>query len=266
MNINRVLSETFVIEAEHHAELGSTNDRCAELAKRGAQKLPLLVTADRQTAGRGRGRNLWWTGPNSLAFSLLLQPLAPQSESNEMLGRHLKCSPNISLTPLLSLAAGLAVVDAVKPRLKNQDIGLHWPNDVIAAGHKLSGILVEVLADGRIIIGIGINTNDPIADAPQELRSIATSLLDLTGANHDHTEILVSLLKGLEKHLADLKREPSQVTLRADALCLQRNRPLTLQQGAETVNGVCRGIAPDGALLLESRGDLRSYYSGVICT
>ena len=74
MDINRILRETFVVEAEHREELGSTNDRALERAKQGATHLPLLVIADRQTAGRGRGGNRWWTGPGSLAFSLLLHP------------------------------------------------------------------------------------------------------------------------------------------------------------------------------------------------
>ena len=76
MDINRILRETFVVEVEQHAELASTNDRAAQRAKQGAKKLPLLVISDRQTAGRGRGGNRWWTGAGSLAFSLLFDSAA----------------------------------------------------------------------------------------------------------------------------------------------------------------------------------------------
>ncbi len=195
MDINRILRETFVVEIEHREELGSTNDRALQRAKQGATRLPLLVIADRQTAGRGRGGNRWWTGPGSLAFSLLLESAAVEGKedaSTLALGRQLNCRPNdfdsrprgLNCGPdnLVSLAAGMAVAETIKPLLGNKEIGILWPNDVIAAGRKLAGILVEVLTDGRTVIGIGINTNVSMADVPAELLPIATTLLELTGA------------------------------------------------------------------------------------
>ena len=276
MDINRILRETFVIEVERHAEIGSTNDRAAQRAKQGAKNLPLLVIADRQTAGRGRGGNRWWTGPDSLAFSLLIESTAIESKSDDLLGRQFNCRPNDPLNcrpndplnccpnNLVSLAAGLSVVETVRPLLPGKELGIHWPNDVIAAGRKLAGILVEVLPDGRTIIGIGVNTNNSMADAPAELVPIATSLLELTGVRHDHAEILVTLFIHLQKRLNTLKQDPSQLTNEADALCLQRDKPLTLQSGRQNITGICRGIASDGAILLETSDGLRSIYSGTI--
>jgi BirA family transcriptional regulator, biotin operon repressor / biotin---[acetyl-CoA-carboxylase] ligase len=258
MDINRILRETFVVELEHHAELGSTNHRCEQRAKQGASKLPLLVLADCQTAGRGRGANRWWTGDGSLAFSLLLEPYA----SAELLGRQLNCRPN--RLPLLSLAVGVAVAEAIKPLLHGQQIGIHWPNDVIVAGRKLAGILIEVLSTGHVIIGIGINTNTPMADVPTELASTATTLLEITGKPHDHIEILTSLLNNLEKRLLKLKQTPAEIAADADAICLQHDKPIKLQHGNQTIAGICRGIAPDGALLLETSDGVRSFYSGAI--
>ena len=262
MNINRILRETFVVEVEHRAEIGSTNDRAMERAKQGASKLPLLVIADLQTAGRGRGNNRWWTGPGSLTFSLLLESTAAENKTDILLGRQLNCRPNIA--PLVSLAAGMAVAETMRLLLPDREVGIHWPNDVIAAGRKLAGILVEALPNGRTIIGIGINTNNSMAEAPAELLPIATTLLELTGKRHDHIEILIALLSRLETHLVALKQEPSQLTTQADALCLQRDKRLTLQLGRQTIAGICRGIAPDGALLLETPEGLRSFYSGII--
>jgi BirA family biotin operon repressor/biotin-[acetyl-CoA-carboxylase] ligase len=60
--------ETFIADAEFHAELNSTNNRAAALAARGDIAMPLLVLAERQTAGRGRGANAWWSAPGSLTF------------------------------------------------------------------------------------------------------------------------------------------------------------------------------------------------------
>jgi BirA family transcriptional regulator, biotin operon repressor / biotin---[acetyl-CoA-carboxylase] ligase len=252
LDLNRILRETFVVEVERHPELGSTNDRAMERAKQGVKRLPLLVIADRQTAGRGRGGNRWWTGADSLAFSLLLESTTIESKA--------------AATPLISLAAGVAVVEAIKPLLQNKEIGIHWPNDVIAAGRKLAGILVEVLSDGRTIIGIGINTNDSMREAPADLLATATTLLELTGTRHDHTDMLVTLLNSLERRLVTLKQAPAELTAQADSLCLQRDKSLTLRLGRQTITGLCRGIAPDGALLLETSGGLRSFYSGTIIT
>jgi BirA family biotin operon repressor/biotin-[acetyl-CoA-carboxylase] ligase len=270
MDINRILRETFVVEVEHHDELGSTNDRAMQRAKQGASRLPLLVIADRQTAGRGRGGNRWWTGPGSLAFSLLLESAAVASKadtSSLTMGRQFNCRPNnLNCRPniLISLAAGVAVAETVEPLLKSNEIGIRWPNDVIAAGRKLAGVLIEVLPDGHAVVGIGINTNDSMAEVPAELLSFATTMLELSGARQDHAEILIALLNRLERHIVTLKRDPDEIAARADALCLQRGKPIALQHGRQSIAGLCRGIAPDGALLLETPDGLRSYYSGTI--
>jgi BirA family biotin operon repressor/biotin-[acetyl-CoA-carboxylase] ligase len=267
MDINRILHETFVVEVEHHDELGSTNDRAMQRAKQGASRLPLLVIADRQTAGRGRGGNRWWTGAGSLAFSLLLESAAIENKDDITMGRQLNCRPNnlnFQANNLISLAAGVAVAETVKPLLKSNEIGIRWPNDVIAAGHKVAGILVEALPDGHAVVGIGINTNDSMADVPAELQPLVTTLLELTGSRQEHAEILVALLNRLERHIVTLKRDPDEIAARANAFCLQRDKPIALQHGRQTIAGLCRGIAPDGALLVETPDGIHSYYTGTV--
>ncbi len=280
IDVVRILRETFVARAEHHPTLGSTNDRAAQCAAQGVKELPLLIVVDEQTAGRGRGANRWWTGRGALAMSLLLDAETVAIERN--------CSP------LVALAAAVAVADAVAPLLPNHTVGLNWPNDVMAcekkvtgtvcrngpegASHKrclspfsrmadsrkLAGILIEVLADRRHVIGIGLNANNTLADAPAELQSTAGTIRDLSGKTHDQTDILVDLLKRLEQAFSKLRQEPANIAARADALCLQRGRTLALQLGDRRATGRCRGIAPDGALLLETSVDVEAFYSGCV--
>ena len=80
---------------------------------------------------------------------------------------------------------------------RTHQVGIHWPNDVHvrisqpqgeADDRKLAGILVEVLPDRRHVIGIGLNVNNTLADAPAELRDTAATLRDLSGREHDRTE------------------------------------------------------------------------------
>jgi len=208
------------------------------------------VVADSQTAGRGRGSNRWWTGQGSLAFSLLIDPIAFGLPRQAM--------------PMLSLAIGVAVIDAVAPRLVNHPLGLHWPNDVFVGAGKLAGILVEVLPDGRQIVGIGLNSNNSVADAPEVLRQSVATLRDLTGCEHDHTELLLTLMENLEAALMHVAGTDEQIGQRFDLLCRQRGEVLTVYQGEQTITGRCAGIAPDGALLLDTPECRRAIYSGTL--
>lgn len=254
IEVARVMAGTFVAEAEHHASLGSTNDRARERAAAGIARLPLLVVADEQTAGKGRGSNRWWTGRGSLAMSLLLDPMRWPGSGP---------APAAS-QPLVGLAAAVAVVETVRPRLPGVEVGLHWPNDVFAAGRKLAGVLVEVLADRRTILGIGLNSNNTAAEAPPELRHKAVTMRDLAGGAHDPTDLLTDLLRRLEASLAKLAADSAGLGRDADRLCLQRGRELAVQSADGLTAGRCEGIAPDGAMLLATRAGLRRVYSGVV--
>ena len=246
-NLRKILEKTYVVDLEHHATLSSTNDRAAQCAALPHVKLPLLIIADRQTAGRGRGPNRWWTGEGSLAFTLLLGP-----ETAGGGGRH---------RPLVSLAAGVAVAEAVAPLAPGCKTGIHWPNNVMIDGRKLAGILVETLADGKLIIGIGLNVNNRAADAPEEVRPRVGTLLDATGRRHDPAELLIAILGELQRQLADLAQSAEKIAVRTHELCLQRGRILQIVQGERKIEGRCLGIAADGAAAV---GDRRAATSDLL--
>jgi BirA family biotin operon repressor/biotin-[acetyl-CoA-carboxylase] ligase len=249
IDVDRLLAQSALAAVEYHESLDSTQDRAAALAAEG-KRGPTLVVADRQTAGRGRGANRWWTGPGSLAFSLLFDPrdwgLAGEA------------------VPARSLAAGVAVVSAVRPALYPHNVGLHWPNDVFVAGRKLSGILIDVLADGRHVLGVGLNVNNRLDDAPADVRRRATSMIDLTGRSHDRTGVLVDVLDELTRVLAHTGADAISLGAQFQELCLQTGEMLEVVAGGRSVVGRCQGIAPDGALLIETGGAVRQLYSGVV--
>jgi BirA family biotin operon repressor/biotin-[acetyl-CoA-carboxylase] ligase len=236
-DVSRILRETFVRDVDYSPVVDSTNNLAAEWAKSGKAKMPLLVLADRQTAGRGRGTNRWWTGQGSLACSLLVDdPFLPPSSSD---------------FPLLGLATGIAVVDAVQRFLPGHRVGLLWPNDISVADRKLGGILIEVAGRNYAILGIGANVNNSIGDAPVELRSSAVSLFDLTGVQVDLTELLIGILSQLEINLGTL-RDSSFSKILAEIYCQQDDRQISILTIEGTLAGVCRGVAADEKLILET--------------
>jgi BirA family biotin operon repressor/biotin-[acetyl-CoA-carboxylase] ligase len=151
----------------------STNTRAGELAAAGAPHGTLVTTAE-QTAGRGRQGRAWSAPP----------------------GRALLCSLIIrGPGELLSLAAGVAVAEVVGP-----DALVKWPNDVLLAGRKVAGILVE----GRpqedwSVLGIGVNVALREGDFPAELRGRAGAL-GLSAAAVE--PVLAELLVALDRWLA----------------------------------------------------------------
>ncbi|HEY4309015.1 MAG TPA: biotin--[acetyl-CoA-carboxylase] ligase [Pirellulales bacterium] len=250
IDVQRLQRECLVSHVEHYATLTSTNDRARDIALDLPADEMALVIADEQTVGRGRGANRWWTGAGSLACSLVFDPAAQGIKRQHF--------------PLISLATAVAIVDAVRPTLPPGQLGLHWPNDVFAAGRKLAGILIEGLPNGKHVLGIGVNVNNRVADAPAELRERATSLADLTRREHSRTDVLVELLGRLWPNLGQLAANSAEVGRRADRACLQHGRPLVLQSGDRQVAGTCVKVADDGALVLRTERGEEKFYSGVL--
>ena len=248
--MHRLREKSFVAAVEHHATLASTNDRAKQCAAAGFGPLPLLIVADEQTAGRGRGANRWWTGRGGLAFSLLLD------------ARQLGIDR--ARAPLVALAAAVAVAETARPLLPSQAVGLHWPNDVYAAGRKLAGVLGEVVSRGLHVVGVGVNTNNSLDEAPPELRKTATTVFELTVTRHDQTAFLLTLLEHFATMLPQLASTPHEVGARADALCLQRGRTLTIESGGRSITGRCVGIATDGALVVDTPDGRQTFYSAVL--
>ena len=94
------------------------------------------------------------------------------------------------------------------------------------------------------------------------MKSTVVTLRDLTGRFFDPTEMLVELLERLQCEFVRLRSEPESVATRADALCLHRDRMLTLQWGDRRVSGRCAGIAADGAIRLQTPAGVETFYSG----
>jgi BirA family biotin operon repressor/biotin-[acetyl-CoA-carboxylase] ligase len=187
----------------------------------------LAIIANQQTAGRGRGGNIWNAPAGNLNFSALLRPdhAAPPG-----------------YWPLLS---GLALHDSIADALPTPNgLMLKWPNDVLLHGAKLAGILIDSAMGSNgtpdwVVIGIGVN----IAAAP-EIPGRATTCLADHGAHPTPQALAASIAKKLDHWMAN-----DFPTIRAAWLTRAHpvGTPLSIN-GAPA--GAFAGLSPEGALLL----------------
>lgn len=252
-----ILAHSFVRHIEIHDELPSTNDLAKELAADSAIALPALVLAHRQTAGRGRGQNTWWSAEGALTFSLLLE--------TESLGVYTRSWPQ------LSLAVGVAVCDALADEVEGgrTRFGLKWPNDIMLDGVKVCGILNESPgglppAKSRFIVGVGINVNNAWRHAPRDVGAKGIALCDVTGRAHDLGSILERTISRFEKRLMQVAAQAPQLIHDFQQLCWLTEQEIEVQSGDTSIAGTCLGIAEDGALIVENALGVHHIRSGSV--
>ena len=250
-DLQRLHNETLCRRIVFHAECSSTSTDALTLARSDAP-LPLLVLTDTQTAGRGRGSNQWWAGEGALTFSLLLAP------SEFGISRE--------TYPLVSLTAALAVSEILREFAPECQVGLKWPNDVHLNGRKVCGILVEPPPglNDRLVLGIGLHVGNSLREAPEELRSIATSIIDEAGRAHRLHEVLECLLNELSKQFRTLGQGALPLRERWQQQCVLTGKDVVLQSGDHRVEGACHGIADSGAILIASDGGPRAHFGGTV--
>ncbi len=214
----------------------STNDIAAEYAKNAAHD-GLVIFAEHQTAGRGRGGNQWQSGrADSILCSIVLV-------NNEL------------PIELLSLVCAVAVAEAVgKPaRIK-------WPNDIMLNGRKVAGILLETKPSGACIIGVGINCHQTKDAFPAELQPTATSIDVETKAVVDRTTLARRLLISMDQWLELAAQAGEKVIAQWRSLSVQLGHRVKLLYNGRQFAGNCIGIDPERGLILQlDRGGIRMF-------
>jgi BirA family biotin operon repressor/biotin-[acetyl-CoA-carboxylase] ligase len=226
-----------------HRELDSTSAQARRLAEAG-EPGPLWIAAERQSAGRGRRGKVWQSGSGNLAATLLLRPQAPAA----VIGQ-------------LSFAAALAVAETASHFAPRAVITVKWPNDVLAEGRKLSGILLES-GPNWLAIGIGLN----LASFPEDTEFPATSLTQLGVAVPSPDDVLCVLAARLA-HWYGAWMDQGFESLRAAWLARAGGLggPIRARLASfETREGVFEGIDAAGALLLNERGRVSAIATGEV--
>ncbi|MGH8878867.1 MAG: biotin--[acetyl-CoA-carboxylase] ligase [Stackebrandtia sp.] len=236
---------------EVHESINSTNTALAARAAHGAAA-GTVITAESQTAGRGRADRSWTSPPKSgLAVSMLLRPTS-----------------HMSRWSWLPLLAGVAACEAVTAAVGEVAVALKWPNDVLAGPHyhKLAGILAEV-SGGGVVLGIGVNVTVDRADLP---RTDATSLAIEAPSAPDRTRLLAGLLDRVghwytswEAAAGDPRTSGLASAYRARCHTLGRKVTVSLPDGGERL-GTAADIDGDGRLCVDTEAGRISVAAGDI--
>ena len=230
------------------AHLRSTNDHAGKLRRSGRLFAPAAVLTARQIAGRGRGKNTWWSNSGVLTVTFALpvhERLAPQE---------------------LPLIAGLALRNAAAEITGDDQILLKWPNDLLHHDRKLEGLMLERVINVDLI-GIGLNVNVNPADAPKNLQNQITSLSHIGGKPLDMTEVLNTVARHLRHHIRRRMEIPFSTFVKEysqhDALS---GRRVTVIGGSDEplISGRCEGIDNTGRLLVRQRGKVHAIVAGMV--
>ena len=214
----------------------------AELARAGCPE-GTAVTADLQTAGRGRLGRSWHSEARlGIYMSVVLRPAGRPARA-----------------PVLTLVAGLAAKAAIE-RVADVKCDIRWPNDILVGGRKCCGILVEMESCAsrlaHVIVGIGINVNH--TEFPADLAGQATSLRIETGCRWDRSAMQAEVLRALEEcyRLHQARGAPPILEAFARASSYAKGRRVIIEgaphAGGTPARGVTAGLDSTGALLIRS--------------
>lgn len=231
-------------------QIDSTNAEARRRAEAG-EAGPLWIAARRQTGGRGRRGRAWESDTGNLFATLLITTRKPPAEAAQV-----------------TFVAALAVADLLDAFAPPSLVTIKWPNDVMLAGEKASGVLVESGAhpSGGLWLAVGIGVN--LAHAPSRTERPATALAHhLRGDVNAPPSVEIAAARLAEAFAIWLERweslgfEPVLDAWRARTPGL--DGPAVARLGHETVEGRAEGVAADGALRLRlADGTLRLISAG----
>ena len=234
----------------------STNERAAQWAADGASEGATVLT-EYQTTGRGRHGRAWAADKGqNLLFSVVLRPALPPDRFG-----------------LLTVAAGVAVAEAIEPFVSPHEARLKWPNDVLLEGRKACGILLESSltppnTDAVVVLGVGLNVNQ--ADFPDALADTATSLRLTTGRPVPRAPLLARLLRALERRYDAVQADGAdavRTAYRERLAALGTTTTLRVPGTDQALSGTVVGITDTGALRLRrADGSETTVHAGDVTT
>ncbi|GAB4331824.1 MAG: hypothetical protein Kow0037_08710 [Calditrichia bacterium] len=228
----------------HYPEVDSTNRVARQLAQQ-TEIQWAYVSADRQTAGRGRYQRRW------------------ESPKNMGIWASLFCRPDIRPTQINLFGMALAVairefLEGLLGKPYGAQVRLKWPNDILINSKKCCGILLEGQVSqtkvGFVVAGFGVNVNQTLGDFPAELQNSAVSLKMVTGLQYEVAELRREIFEFIYRHMQQERENQFQNTVshfRAHMTGLGEAALLSLPN--REVRGICAGINELGFLELDTK-------------
>lgn len=247
------LQTSFIGQNIHYEESVESTQKIANRLANEQVPEGTVVIAEEQLSGKGRMGRPWhspkYTG---IWMSLILRPNIP-----------LPKAPQLTLLTAVSVVQAIEEVTGLHPVIK-------WPNDILLNGKKLTGILTEMQAEAdqihSIIIGIGINANQELADFPSELHSIATSLAIEKGERISRAALIRSIFKHFEKlYLIYLEEGFFSIKQLWENFAVSIGKQIKARTLTGVIEGKALGITDEGVLQIEDEnGKIHHVYSADI--
>lgn len=223
----------------HLEEADSTNRQAEQWALAGAPE-GALVLAEHQRGGRGRLKRSWFDLPRkSLLFSFVLRPDLPAAQA-----------------PTLTFAAAIALADSLSSWIDENLIEIKWPNDVLIAGRKVAGILLEMRCEGQrvehVILGVGVNVAGTPEEFPPEVRGSTTTIEAHAVPPPSRLDVLCAFLSAFEDVYDRFLQEGfPHLQPRWNRWFRRSGQWLRVRTAGGVVEGWARGLGPGGALVLD---------------
>lgn len=248
--INNLNTKIIGKHINYYSEVDSTNTIAKKLASDSNDGTAII--SEIQNGGKGRLGRIWTSPKGGIWTSLILKPNIEPINANKI--------TQVAAAALINVLKSLNIESKIK-----------WPNDIYINNKKFAGILTEMKCDmdrvHYLVLGVGMNINIPLENFPEEIRSIATSLLIETGRNFNRNSILIKFYYEFEKlYLALVNNDDFSTSLnicRNNSIILNKDAYLITHNNKEKVH--CIGINDDGLLIIkDSNGNIKNVLSGEI--
>ena len=231
---------------EYYNRLESTNTEAWELVEEGSDHGTIVIT-ENQTNGKGQKNKTWGMVPGkSLVFSLILTKNYPIDHSG-----------------LICLSVSLALIESLNKR--GLDAQLKWPNDLLIDGKKIGGILCETKIEKNdiknMVIGVGVNVNESIAEHDESIQKNLTTMFEVSKHPHQRELIVAEFINSFELMLNKLSTEPNQIIEGWLDKCMHLNEKILFLQNEKILEGVFCGLDNNGFAKIEIDNKVKSYNS-----
>jgi len=231
---------------EYYNRLDSTNTEAWELVEENKNHGTIVIT-ENQTNGKGQKNKTWGMVPGkSLVFSLILTKNYPIDHSG-----------------IICLSVSLALIESLNKR--GLDAQLKWPNDLLIDGKKIGGILCETKIEKNdiknMVIGVGVNVNESIAEHDESIQKNLTTMFEVSKHPHQRELIVAEFINSFELMLNKLSTEPNQIIEEWLDKCMHLNEKILFLQNEKILEGVFCGLDNNGFAKIEIDNKVKSYNS-----